>query len=108
MSEMSTNDRDVFKDVFKFYKRRDRPLDLSKVVDFRDPEKWKDRIRIEEVQLSSVENGSQFDESDSNSFEAEDLLNPEVWKIYKLLPEENSSAGDGIFYICNPFSDSGK
>jgi hypothetical protein len=24
------------------------------------------------------------------------------------LPEQNSSAGDGIFYICNPFSDSGK
>jgi hypothetical protein len=100
---MSKNDTDVFKDVFKLYKRRDKPLDLSKVIDFRFPQKWSDRIQAVELEtVSDIEDAAE----DVSQFS--DLTNHSDWKIYKLLPEQNSSAGDGIFYICNPFSDPGK
>ena len=94
MSQSEKND--VFKDVFKFYKRRDRPLDLSNVVNFEDPQKWSERIEKLE--------GS---DSDNDDLESLDLKNNSEWKIYKLLPECGSSAGDGIYYIGNPFTDCG-
>jgi hypothetical protein len=100
---MSTNDVsvgdsvDAFKDVFKFYKRRDRPLDLTDVVDVRHPEKWSHRL----IQLKN---------QDTILFEEQftGLQNASGWKIFKLQPDEHcSSSGDGIIIIQNPFTESG-
>ena len=94
MSE--TNGSDAFKEVFKFYKRRDRPLDMSAVIDFNEATKWFDRIQPLEI-------GSTPDPGE----ELDDLIQHSDWKIFKLLPEPDSTAGGGIYYIQNPFSDSG-
>ena len=94
MSETSVSD--AFKGVFKFYKHRDRPLDMSAVIDFNETTKWSDRIQ-------PLETGSTPDPGE----ELDDLIQYSDWKIFKLLPESDSTAGDGIYYIKNPFSDSG-
>ena len=98
---MATNDAkvdinvvDAFKDVFKFYKRRDRPINLSKVVDFRHPEKWPHRVQKLEAPVLGE---AQFP----------GLVDPSKWNFFKLLPEEGSSAGDGIYFIRDIFTEAG-
>jgi hypothetical protein len=86
------SDDDAFKAVFKFYKRRDKPVDLSDVVDFRHPEKWSGRFLREEPVSGSDDTGRNFS----------DLRAAAEWQIFKLLPE--GTAGDGIFVIRNPFT----
>ena len=95
--KMSINDSDVFKDVFKFYKRRDRPLDLGDAINFHELEKWADRVQV----LQPVT-------SEPDDLKSQDLIPCSQWNIYKLLPEKNSTAGEGIFYIRNPFTNLGK
>ncbi len=94
MSEKSGNDS--FKEVFKFYKRRDKPLDISSVIEFNETSKWSNRIQ-------TLEASSTPDPGDEHV----DLIKYSDWKIYKLLPEPDSTAGDGIYYVKNPFSDIG-
>ena len=91
------NDVDAFKVSFKIYKRRDRPVDLSKVVDFRYPEKWKDQIvEIKAVDLAEGEE------------QVSELKSVSEWRIFEFLPNAKNSAGAGIIFIPNPFTDSGK
>jgi len=91
------NGVDAFKDVFKLYKRRDRPLDLSKVVDFGRPEQWNDRIQ----EIKVVDLGA------DGEIQLAELIDVSEWRIFKLLPDSKSPAGAGIFCIRNPFTDSG-
>jgi hypothetical protein len=35
---------DAFKKEFKHYKQRKPPPDLSQVIDFQTPEKWKEKV----------------------------------------------------------------
>jgi hypothetical protein len=94
MSDQSGSD--AFKEVFKFYKRRDKPLDMNAVIDFDQASKWSDRIQ-------PLEPNSTSEREDDN----DDLIQHSDWKIFKLLPESDSKAGDGIYYIKNPFTNSG-
>ena len=94
---MSINDTDVFKDVFKFYKRRDKPLDLDDAINFDKLEKWTDRVQAFQPITSQPDDQK-----------SQDLISCSQWKIYKLLQDRKSTTGDGIFYIRNPFTESGK
>jgi hypothetical protein len=94
---MSKTEIDVFKDVFKFYKRRDKPLDLTDAINFDELDKWVDRIQTLEPMAS-----------ESDDQKTEDLIHFSQWKIYKILPDKKGTAGDGIFYIRNPFTNLGK
>ena len=95
---MSTNDAEVvdaFKDDFKFYKRRDRPVvDLSNVIDFRHPEKWTHRVQQLEAPLRA-------------EAEFPGLVDPSKWSFFKLLPDKDSPAGDGIYFVQDIFTQSG-
>ncbi|EFN81599.1 nucleic acid dioxygenase ALKBH1 isoform X1 [Harpegnathos saltator] len=80
----------MFRDSFKYYKSRNPAPDLSKVIDFDDP----DHVRVKYVKpqvITDVQFGNNFG-----------LKPTEKWKIYELLDIP------GLIFIRDPFTSNGQ
>lgn len=90
---------DLFKEEFKYFKRRDIPVDLSKVIDLTSIDKFPFVIEYDAVSIRKLLGELKFEDSDEcEACKKFGLNDHNKWKVY------GHSELDGLFIITNPFT----